>query len=55
MQIGTVVRYKRELPSDPIGLVIDIDLDNPFKPVLVRWSTGARQWRHPSILEDICE
>ncbi len=57
MQVGTVVRYiGKQSPSDPIGLVIDIHLvSRVHNTVLVQWNNGARQWRHASILEDVCE
>ena len=53
MQVGAVVRYK-DNPSI-IGLVIDRRSLGEAYTVLVQWNDGTRQWRHTSILEDICE
>ena len=57
MQIGTVVRYRKKYPDgmkiDWIGIVIDISIDHPNKHI--HWNNGMRQWRHPSVLEVVCE
>ncbi len=57
MQIGTVVRYRKEYPD---GMKIDwvgiITKQTPMRlKFLVQWSSGVLDWRHPRELEVICE